>query len=142
MKINNTKNPEEVQTVIDRHNGQVNPELEVEIQTDKLEGKLVSCIKCKRPLVVNRFFAPAKAQCKSTSCEDTRTPAEKKKAPAAAANVRLDQLIRTTRITHPQCRCDIKKGMSLEDLRALNAGCTAPKWVCQRLDSIRRQMRV
>jgi hypothetical protein len=29
-----------------------------------------------------------------------------------------------------RCHCDLKKGMTLADLRKLNAGCTAPQWVC------------
>jgi hypothetical protein len=39
--------------------------------------------------------------------------------------------------TH-HCRCGLRRGMSLDELRALNGGCTDPNWCCPVLDTYRR----
>lgn len=44
-----------------------------------------------------------------------------------------------------KCKCKIRKGMTLDQLRPLNAGCTAgtgfdPGWVCSVLDAYRRYL--
>lgn len=43
-------------------------DLEPEVQTDKVDTKEVPCLGCGRRLVVNRFYAPAKARC--SACRD------------------------------------------------------------------------
>lgn len=42
---------------------EIDPTMEVEIQTDKDMVKIVGCRECKRPLVVTSVYAPAKAMC-------------------------------------------------------------------------------
>ena len=37
------------------------------------------------------------------------------------------------------CRCPITPVSTLEQLRALGAGCTADRWVCPTLDALRRR---
>jgi len=39
-----------------------------------------------------------------------------------------------------ECRCAITPDSTLDDLRALGAGCTAGRWVCPTLDAIRRKL--
>lgn len=39
-----------------------------------------------------------------------------------------------------ECRCAITPDSTLDDLRALGAGCTAGRWVCPTLDAIRRRL--
>jgi hypothetical protein len=38
------------------------------------------------------------------------------------------------------CRCDLRPGMSREDLQPLGAGCTDPWYCCPVLDSYRRKV--
>jgi hypothetical protein len=38
------------------------------------------------------------------------------------------------------CRCPITPASTLEQLRALGAGCTAGRWVCPTLDALRRRL--
>jgi hypothetical protein len=38
------------------------------------------------------------------------------------------------------CRCPITPANTVEQLRALGAGCTAGRWVCPTLDAIRRRL--
>jgi hypothetical protein len=38
------------------------------------------------------------------------------------------------------CRCPITPQSTLEQLRALGAGCTAGRWVCPTLDAVRRRL--
>lgn len=51
---------------------------------------------------------------------------------------RLAAVLTDTRKTHPACRCELRATMTRGDLRALGAGCTAGRWVCPRLDAVRR----
>jgi hypothetical protein len=53
------------------------------------------------------------------------------------ADVIRDELARP-RAKH--CRCPITAQSTLEQLRALGAGCTAGQWVCPTLDAIRRRL--
>lgn len=48
-----------------------------EVQTDKAKTKEVPCTRCRRPLIVNTFYAPAKALCSDCRSEGTSsiTPA-------------------------------------------------------------------
>jgi DNA-directed RNA polymerase subunit M/transcription elongation factor TFIIS len=48
--------------------------LEPEVQTDKDSKKAVPCRECKRPLLVNAFYAAAKAQCSSCRGETAAKP--------------------------------------------------------------------
>lgn len=45
-----------------------------------------------------------------------------------------------TALRTPDCRCDLRAGMTAEDLQALGAGCTAPRCVCPALDAVRRRV--
>lgn len=36
------------------------------------------------------------------------------------------------------CRCKLKKGMTIEQLRKLGGGCTMPRWACPTLTAYRR----
>src|SRR4051812_36428585 len=42
------------------------------------------------------------------------------------------------RLKRNPCKCNLKKGMTREDLRKLGAGCTAPAYICPNLDAYRR----
>lgn len=53
---------------------------------------------------------------------------------------RLAEAIAETRKAHPRCRCGLRAAMSREELRALGSGCTAGRWVCPRLDQVRRRL--
>jgi hypothetical protein len=62
------------------------------------------------------------------------------KAKAAArrrADVISDELARPRA---KECSCPITPESTLEQLRALGAGCTAGRWVCPTLDTIRRRL--
>jgi hypothetical protein len=38
------------------------------------------------------------------------------------------------------CRCPITPASTIEQLRALGAGCSAGRWVCPTLDAVRRRL--
>ncbi len=66
---------------------------------------------------------------------------------ARAAKAKADQrrraeLIRDelTRPRGKEWRCPITPTSTLEQLRALGAGCTTGRWVCPTLDTIRRRL--
>jgi hypothetical protein len=56
-----------------------------------------------------------------------------------AWRARLAEELRATRAAYPRCRCDLRRGMTAEELRAL-AGCKDPYYVCPRLDRVRRHL--
>jgi hypothetical protein len=67
-----------------------------------------------------------------------RTRAAKAKASARRrADVIRDELARPRA---KDCRCPITPASTLEQLRALGAGCTSGRWVCPTLDAIRRRL--
>ncbi len=67
-----------------------------------------------------------------------RARAAKEKATARRrAGVIRDELARPRA---KDCRCPITAQSTLEQLRALGAGCTAGQWVCPILDAIRRRV--
>lgn len=39
-----------------------------------------------------------------------------------------------------ECRCALRATMTRDDLVALGGGCTDERWVCPRLDRVRRRM--
>lgn len=51
----------------------------------------------------------------------------------------IDEAIAETGKRHPSCKCDLRAGMTLDDIRGLGAGCTDPLWCCPRLDAVRRR---
>jgi hypothetical protein len=68
---------------------------------------------------------------------------ERARAANAKANARRradvirDEL---TRSCAKDCRCPITPASTIEQLRALGAGCTAGQWVCPTLDAVRRRL--
>jgi len=62
---------------------------------------------------------------------------------ASAANVKASARRRADVIRDElakDCRCPITPASTIEELRALGAGCTAGRWVCPTLDAIRRRL--
>lgn len=57
-----------------------------------------------------------------------------------AWHARLREAIRDTRAVHKSCRCELRASMSKRELQALGAGCTAGRYVCPRLDAVRRSL--
>jgi hypothetical protein len=47
--------------------------MEPEVQTTKSKTKEVPCMGCRRPLIVNTFYAPTKARCSDCKGESTST---------------------------------------------------------------------
>jgi len=61
----------------------------------------------------------------------------------AKANARRRADVIRDELARPRakdCRCPITPQSTLEQLRALGAGCTAGQWVCPTLDAIRRRL--
>lgn len=58
---------------------------------------------------------------------------------ARSEKERMWDAIQDTRTMNVKCRCELRKGMTREDVRGLGAGCTV-FYVCPRLDSVRRRM--
>lgn len=136
-----------------RHTAGFSATLELEVQTDKPEGKLVPCRGCQRPLLVNRFYSAAQASCKE--CGLSRALTGKG---AVASAVTADDL-ESTRDRWPECRCEelgLRVGLPVAELVDLEEGCTGSRqrarlqgtdvgyagpggWVCPRLDKIRRR---
>ncbi len=67
-----------------------------------------------------------------------RARAAKAKADASRRAVVIREELARPRAK--ECRCPITPKSTLEDLRALGAGCTAGHWVCPTLDAIRRRL--
>ncbi|MDQ2894893.1 MAG: hypothetical protein M3Y09_04515 [Actinomycetota bacterium] len=63
--------------------------------------------------------------------------AKAKTAARRRADVIRDELARPRA---KDCRCPITAHSTLEQLRALGAGCTAGRWVCPTLDAVRRRL--
>jgi hypothetical protein len=63
--------------------------------------------------------------------------ARDKRAARWRADVIRDELERPRA---KDCRCPITPATTLEELRALGAGCTAGRWVCLTLDAVRRRL--
>jgi len=43
-------------------------------------------------------------------------------------------------ISANRCRCDLRPGMTAEELQPLGAGCTDPQYCCPALDKYRREV--
>ena len=68
---------------------------------------------------------------------------ERARAANAKANARRRADVIRDELARPRakdCRCPITPASTLEQLRALGAGCTAGRWVCPTLDAIRRRL--
>ena len=68
---------------------------------------------------------------------------ERARAANAKASARRRADVIRDELARPRakdCRCPITPGSTLEQLRALGAGCTAGQWVCPTLDAIRRRL--
>jgi len=130
-------------------------DLEVEIQTDKPEGKLVPCRGCKRPLLVNRFYSPAQASCKE--CGLSRALTSNGNGAESVMEVE-ESVLADTLLRYPSCRCErlgLVAGMPVDKLVTLEEGCTGSRqkaqlqgsrslagdagWICERLNRIRRR---
>ena len=68
---------------------------------------------------------------------------ERARAANAKANARRRADVIRDELARPRaedCRCPITPASTIEQLRALGAGCTAGRWVCPTLDAIRRKL--
>jgi hypothetical protein len=68
---------------------------------------------------------------------------ERARAANAKANARRRADVIRDELARPRakdCRCPITPASTIEQLRALGAGCTAGRWVCPTLDAIRRRL--
>jgi hypothetical protein len=68
---------------------------------------------------------------------DRARAANAKASARRRADVIRDEL---TRPRAKDCRCPITPASTIEQLRALGAGCTADRWVCPTLDAVRRRL--
>lgn len=83
-----------------------NSALAPEIQTDKVKTKTIPCTICRRPLIVNTFYAPAKGRCSEHKATPsafvaqvtTATAGEIAKAAAPAAPATPNRALQN-------CRC-------------------------------------
>lgn len=97
-----------------------NLELEPEFQTDKVEVKLAPCRGCHRPLVVTRFYAPAKALC--GACKGGTTPGDQlvgkpipgKTDPAKAVN--LAECLINPQFAYAVCPFDAEHTVELKNV--------------------------
>lgn len=148
FKIESTRNLTDALDFAARSN-EYDATKEVEVQTDKVVGKLVPCRSCKAPLVVNAFYAPARASC--TGCNLPRQHAALLGgAGAGSATIVTDALLAETAERYPDCRCTepgvgLMDGMPASSLWHLEAGCTGgvhytPGYVCPRLNEVRRRV--
>lgn len=64
----------------------------------------------------------------------------RQRAAARARREKLKVALRETRERFPRCTCELHLDITAEQLRALGAGCAAGRWVCPRLDAVRRRM--
>ncbi len=68
---------------------------------------------------------------------------ERARAANAKANARRRADVIRDELARPSakdCRCPITPASTVEQLRALGAGCTAGRWVCPTLDAVRRRL--
>jgi hypothetical protein len=68
---------------------------------------------------------------------------ERARAANAKASARRRADVIRDELTRPRakdCRCPITPASTLEEVRALEAGCTAGRWVCPTLDGVRRRL--
>jgi hypothetical protein len=68
---------------------------------------------------------------------------ERARAANAKANARRRADVIRDELARPRakdCRYPITPASTIEEVRALGAGCTAGRWVCPTLDAIRRRL--
>ncbi|MGH2856938.1 MAG: hypothetical protein ACRDMJ_05575 [Solirubrobacteraceae bacterium] len=106
------------------------PSLAVD-QTDALTAGAVSGA---RDAVPRREERVARRRLRAT--RHARAARAKADARRRAAMIR-EELARSRA---KDCRCPITPDSTIEDLRALGAGCTTGQWVCPTLDAIRRRL--
>jgi hypothetical protein len=77
------------------------------------------------------------------SARDRLKAIERARAANAKASARGRGEVIRDELARPRakdCRCPITPATTLEELRALGAGCTAGRWVCPTLDAVRRRL--
>lgn len=76
------------------------------------------------------------------NCPDHR-PVPKSPRPKSEGRVVTAQILQETAHYHKGCTCGelgLHEGMSIPELQKLGAGCTEGRWVCPRLDAVRRRI--
>jgi hypothetical protein len=77
------------------------------------------------------------------SARDRLKAIERARAAKAKANARRRADVIRDELARPRakdCRCPITLASTLDELRALGAGCTAGRWICPTLDAVRRRL--
>jgi hypothetical protein len=85
----------------------------------------------------------ATARNEKRAARDRFKAIERARAASAKATARRRADVIRDELARPRakdCRCPITPASTLEQLRALGAGCTAGQWVCPTLDAIRRRL--
>lgn len=62
----------------------------------------------------------------------------RRKQAEAARRVKLAKAITETGRKYPECRCNLTSKTTIDKIATMRS-CTDPRWVCTRLDSIRRE---
>jgi hypothetical protein len=87
--------------------------------------------------------APTTPRTEELAARDQLRAIERARAAKTKANARRRADVIREELARPrakECRCPIAPQSTLEQLRALGAGCTAGRWVCPTLDAIRRRL--
>ena len=77
------------------------------------------------------------------AARDRLTAIERARAANAKATARRRADVIRDELARPRakdCRCPITPGSTIEELRALGAGCTAGRSVCRTLNAVRRRL--
>ena len=83
------------------------------------------------------------AKTEERTARDRFKAIERARAANAKASARRRADVIRDELARPRakdCRCQITRGSTVEQLRALGPGCTAGQWVCPTLDAIRRRL--
>ncbi len=91
---------------------------DAEVQTDKIEAKMVECRGCHRPLLVNRFYSAGQASC--AECDLPRGFQAAEVGGGVISSAVLEELA----VRYPECTCGIPAGLPVANLRNWGAGCT------------------
>lgn len=154
FKIESTRDLSAAQAFAER-SPDYDGDLKMEVQTDKTVAKLLPCRGCRRPLVVNAFYAAARASCSKCGLPRQHAALLNSDEPRAGSVVTAGVLAETL-ARYPDCRCHLEspvtpgykleEGMPSSDLIELEEGCTGSRqsggatgWVCPRLDLVRRR---
>ena len=87
--------------------------------------------------------APATPKAEERAARHRLTAIERARSREDQANARRRAEVIRDELARPRakdCRCPITPPSTLEQLRALGAGCTAGQWVRPPLDAIRRRL--